>query len=399
MAEQELFNIKVFYTWSQSNGIIHDKDFGIAREWDIDLLSVYDHTFVENVSTKPGSHHYKGIINPSLIEQVEQFKPNAILVYGWKFQSHLKLLRYFHGKVPILFRGDSTLLDETLGFSFKKFIRFSFLKWVYSHVDIALSPGKASDDYFTTSGLKKKQIVRAPHTVDNDFFSSDNEQKEQAAKAWRQQLGIPDEHKVFLFAGKLEPKKDPELLINAFTKLLEKRQDIHLIIVGSGILEEKLKKLVSDLSNPLTPDLCHLTSDSCHLTSDVLRLMSHVYFISFQNQSNMPIIYRMADVFVLPSKGPGETWGLAVNEAMASGRPVIVSSKCGSASELIEEGINGYKFEAGNESSLLQSMENMLEQDLSLMGNASNSKIDHFNHHTFFDALNEVAFNVVQSEK
>jgi glycosyltransferase involved in cell wall biosynthesis len=113
----------------------------------------------------------------------------------------------------------------------------------------------------------------------------------------------------------------------------------------------------------------------------------------------MPIVYRLADVFVLPSKGPGETWGLAVNEAMASGRPVIVSNKCGSASELIEEGINGYKFEAGNESSLLQSLENMLEQDLSLMGNASKSKISHFNHHTFFDALNKVAFNVVQSEK
>ena len=372
--------------------MIHDKNFGIVREWDIDLLSGYDHTFVENVSSKPGSHHYMGIINPSLIQQVEKFKPNAILVYGWKFQSHLKLMRYFHGKAPILFRGDSTLLDEAPGFSFKKFLRFSFLKWVYNHVDIALSPGKASDDYFTASGLKAKQIVRAPHTVDNDFFSSDNEQKEQAAKAWRHQLGIPEEHKVFLFAGKLEPKKDPELLITAFSKLLQQRQDIHLIIVGNGIFEEKLKTLVSDLSNSLTPDVCHLTSDSCLLNSHVSHLTSHVYFIPFQNQSNMPIIYRMADVFVLPSKGPGETWGLAVNEAMASGRPVIVSNKCGSASELIEEGINGHKFEAGNESSLLQSMENMLEQDLSLMGNASKSKIDHLNHQTFFDALESITF-------
>ena len=399
MAEQKLFNIKVFYTWSQAYSIVHDKDFGITREWDIDLLSGYDHTFVENVSSKPGSHHYMGIINPSLIEQVEQFQPNAILVYGWKFQSHLKLMRYFHGKAPILFRGDSTLLDEAPGFSFKKFLRFSFLKWVYNHVDIALSPGKASDDYFNASGLKAKQIVRAPHTVDNDFFSSDNEQKEQAAKQWRQQLGIPEEHKVFLFAGKLEPKKDPELLITAFSKLLQQRQDIHLIIVGNGIFEEKLKTLVSDLSNSLTPDVCHLTPDVCHLTSDsclltshVSHLTSHVYFIPFQNQSNMPIVYRMADVFVLPSKGPGETWGLAVNEAMASGRPVIVSSKCGSANELIEEGINGHKFEAGNESSLLQSMENMLEQDLSLMGNASKSKIDHLNHQTFFDALESITF-------
>ena len=400
LAAQELFNIKVFYTWSQASRIVHDKDFGIDREWDINLLNGYDYTFVDNISTKPGSHHYKGIINPSLIEEVEQFKPDAILIYGWKFQSHFKLMRHFHSKVTILFRGDSTLLDEHLGFSLKKFLRFNFLKWVYSHVDIALSPGKASDEYFTACGLKKKQIICAPHTVDNDFFSSDNEQKEQAAKEWRQQLGIPDEHKVFLFAGKLEPKKDPELLINAFSKLLQKRQDIHLIIVGSGILESKLKALVSSISIPISTnitqpitDLRQLTTDKTKLTSHILRLMSHVYFLPFQNQSLMPIVYRLADVFVLPSKGPGETWGLAVNEAMASGRPVILSNKCGSASELIEEGINGYIFEAGNESSLLQSMENMLEQDLSLMGNASKSKIDHFNYHTFFEALNKVAFN------
>ena len=385
MAEQEVLSIKVFYTWSQSSGIIHDKDFGIAREWDIDLLSGYDNEFVENISTQPGSHHYKGIINPSLIEKVEQFKPNAILVYGWKFQSHLKLLRYFHGKAPILFRGDSTLLDEATGFSFKKLLRFTFLKWVYSHVDIALSPGKASDDYFTTSGLKKKQIVRAPHTVDNDFFSSDNEQKEQAAKAWRQQLGIPAEQKVFLFAGKLEPKKDPELLINAFTKLLEKRQDIHLIIVGSGILEEKLKKLVSDLSNPLTPDLCHLTSDSCHLTSDVLRLMSHVYFLPFQNQSLMPIVYRLSDVFILPSKS--ETWGLAVNEAMACGRPVIVSSKCGAARDMVDEGINGFVFKATNTESLLDKMQLILNVDLSSFGKASIRHVEQFSYLSFLNAL------------
>jgi glycosyltransferase involved in cell wall biosynthesis len=101
----------------------------------------------------------------------------------------------------------------------------------------------------------------------------------------------------------------------------------------------------------------------------------------------MPIIYRMADVFVLPSKGPGETWGLAVNEAMASGRPVIVSNKCGSAIELVEYGINGYTFEAGNESSLLKSIENILKQDLILMGHSAEKKIANFNYHSFHQSL------------
>jgi glycosyltransferase involved in cell wall biosynthesis len=51
----------------------------------------------------------------------------------------------------------------------------------------------------------------------------------------------------------------------------------------------------------------------------------------------MPVVCRLGDVFVLPSRGPGETWGLAGNEAMACGRPVIVSSDVGCAPDLVDE--------------------------------------------------------------
>jgi glycosyltransferase involved in cell wall biosynthesis len=63
---------------------------------------------------------------------------------------------------------------------------------------------------------------------------------------------------------------------------------------------------------------------------------AHVHFLGFQNQSRMPVVYRLGDVFVLPSRGPGETWGLAVNEAMACGRPVVVTDRVGCAPDLVE---------------------------------------------------------------
>jgi glycosyltransferase involved in cell wall biosynthesis len=62
-----------------------------------------------------------------------------------------------------------------------------------------------------------------------------------------------------------------------------------------------------------------------------------IRFIPFQNQSQMPIVYRLGDILCLPSKGPGETWGLAINEAMASGRPVIVTDKVGCAQDLLRD--------------------------------------------------------------
>ncbi len=93
---------------------------------------------------------------------------------------------------------------------------------------------------------------------------------------------------------------------------------IHLVLTGNGELETELKNHAGDKKN--------------------------IHFMGFQNQQRMPAIYQLADVFVLPSKGPGETWGLSVNEAMASGKPVLVSDKCGCAFDLVEEGKTGYTF-------------------------------------------------------
>src|ERR1700712_2672986 len=78
-------SIKVFYTLGQPN--THDQGFGKKIEWDIPLLDSYDYEWVQNVSTQPGSHHYKGIINPSLIQQIQAYQPDAVLFFGWAYQS------------------------------------------------------------------------------------------------------------------------------------------------------------------------------------------------------------------------------------------------------------------------------------------------------------------------
>jgi glycosyltransferase involved in cell wall biosynthesis len=73
-----------------------------------------------------------------------------------------------------------------------------------------------------------------------------------------------------------------------------------------------------------------------------------VLFLPFQNQSRMPLVYRTGDVLVLPSRGRYETWGLAVNEAACCGLPAIVSSHVGCGPDLIEEGVTGWVFAAGD---------------------------------------------------
>ena len=91
----------------------------------------------------------------------------------------------------------------------------------------------------------------------------------------------------------------------------------------------------------------------------------------------MPEIYRIGDVFCLPSKGPGETWGLAVNEAMACSRPVLVSNRCGCSIDLVDNGGNGFIFTACNKEELCARIRWFREQKdrLREMGTASASII------------------------
>lgn len=353
------FTIKVFYTLSQSQEKLHDLDFGFAFDWDIPLLKGYDYTFVNNTSAKPGSRSFGGIINPTLIEEIEDWKPDAVWVTGWAFSSHLKALRYFHNKIPVLFRGDSNLIDEPGGFAVKKILRRLFLRWVYRYVDYALYVGEANKQYYLAHGLKQEQLVFAPHAIDNDRFTNNEKNFQSQAAHWRLELGITSNEFVFLFAGKLTAKKDPELLIKAFIAL--NQADTRLIVIGNGELETELK--------------------SSYQTN------TQIIFLPFQNQSKMPVVYRLANMFVLPSKGPGETWGLAVNEAMACGRGVIVSDRCGCAEDLVCNGRNGYIFKNSN----LENLKNCLNLSLDNyeeFGNQSVKIIEKFSYQKIVEQLN-----------
>lgn len=323
LAERGKIELKVFYTWGQTKeGSVYDPDFKKTFAWDIPLLEGYEKEFVENVSDKPGAGHFNGIKNKDLVQRIDLYGPNTLLVFGWSFHSHLHLLRHYKGKKKIIFRGDSTLLDEAAGLSLKKIIRRIALTWIYRNIDIALYTGADNRAYYVKHGLKEEQLAYAPHAVENSRFYDKDGHAAEKAGIWRKELGIEENELVFLFAGKLEPKKDPALLIDAF--LLLPRKDVRLVIVGNGVLENELKqKAAND---------------------------KRILFLDFQNQQQMPVVYRLGDVFVLPSKGPGETWGLSVNEAMACGKAVIVSNRCGCGKELVKK--NGKLFTAGQLSDL-----------------------------------------------
>ena len=310
LAERGEVEPHVFYGWAGAAGTAAlDHGFGASFAWDVPLLDGYAHTFVENVADDPGTHHFGGIDAPGLVPAVRAWGADAVLVVGWNYKAHLQALRAFSGQTPVLFRGDSTLVDEQTGLRgrARAAARRLALRWVYGHVDHALYVGQHNRAYFRAHGLSERQLSWAPHAVDNDRFAEPGGDPEAEARDWRRSLGVADDARAAVFVGKLETKKAPDVLLDAF---LGGRSGLdHLVFCGTGPMEDSLRAAASGRAD--------------------------VHFLGFQNQSRMPVAYRLGDVLALPSRGPGETWGLAVNEAMACGRPAVVSDRVGCAPDLV----------------------------------------------------------------
>jgi glycosyltransferase involved in cell wall biosynthesis len=362
--ERNKIDVKVFYTWGELFAGKFDPGFNKKIEWDLPLLDGYPFEWVKNTAPDPGSSHFRGIRNPELIDQVKGYQPDAILIYGWAYSGHLKALRYFKNKIPVYFRGDSTILNETG--ELKGLLKTLFLKWVYKHVDRAFYVGTNNKAYFKKYGLTDAQLTFAPHAIDNERFKTD---RKKEADELRSSLKIGPEEILILFAGKFEAVKNVELLLTAFINA--NLPGARLLLVGNGILEEKLK--LQAAGSPVA---------------------DKINFLDFKNQTYMPVLYQAADIFCLPSNS--ETWGLAINEAMICGNVILTSDKVGAAVDLVKQGENGAIFKAGSLSGLTEALTGLVgpgKKRLVEMGELSQKIIRDWNFEEQAKAIEETIKN------
>lgn len=360
LAKQNNLHIKLFYLWDFGVTKKEDADFKIPIEWDISLVEGYEYEFVPNISKYPGTHHFRGLNNPSLFDRVVSYSPDAVLLFGYNFLTHLSFLwQWRRKKVPLIFRGDSHRLLYNQGP--KEMLKRWAITFLFKQFSAFLYAGKSNHDYFLYHGVAQKKLFYAPHAVDNERFFTNNVDLEKKAQLWRKELGIPQEDTVILFAGKFIEKKRPLDLLHAFLKIgIEKKA---LLFVGAGPLYEKLKNESAGHKN--------------------------VYFSDFQNQSMMPCVYKAADLIVLPSYGLRETWGLCINEAMCLARAVIVSSHVGCARDLVTPYHNGLIFKAGDVEDLARCLQEALNDKARLKewGKMGQQIIENYNYEVMTEGL------------
>ena len=205
-----------------------------------------------------------------------------------------------------------------------------------------------------------------------DFFQQEAERLGSRKAELRREWQLDDEATVFLFAGKFVEKKRPLDFINAIAMANKNETRIVGLMVGDGPLRQACEDRVKKTNAPIR-------------------------FAGFLNQSRMPAAYAAADALVLPSDG-GETWGLVVNEAMASGKPCLVSDHVGCGPDLIIPGESGEVFPLGDIaalSSLLRSYSGR-KRELKAMGVKAQQEASRYSFAAAVDGVMD-AVNVVSN--
>jgi 1,2-diacylglycerol 3-alpha-glucosyltransferase len=253
-----------------------------------------------------------------------QVNPHLVAVNGWNnFGSLISANCCVRRGIPMLVMSESGRQDEPR-ISWKEAIKRRMVG-LYS---AALVGGQHHVEYLVDLGMPRERIFTGYDVVDTEYFRRRTAEIRNSKFEIRSKLGLPENY--FLASARFIEKKNLPRLISAYAEYRQKSQaggntTWDLVLLGDGPLRETLNSQLS-----------------------ILSLNAHVHLPGFKSYDELPVYYALANALVHASTS--EQWGLVVNEAIASGLPVIVSERCGCVPELVNG--NGFTFDPGNEHEL-----------------------------------------------
>ena len=274
-------------------------------------------------------------LSARLSRVLDEFQPQAVFIPGWSNRAAFAALSWcVRNDAPAVVMSESSELDEA---------RVTWKEWIKQRVvglcSAALVGGRPHKDYAVKLGMPAERVFQGYDAVDNGYFADKVKEVRSAKSEVRRGKGLPENY--FLASARFIEKKNLPGLIEAYAryrKLAEKSETGNrkseiwdLVLLGDGPLRETLNSQLSTLN-----------------------LRGHVVQPGFKQYPELPAYYGLANAFIHASTT--EQWGLVVNEAMASGLPVLVSDRCGCAADLVREGVNGFTFDPFNVEEIVQRM-------------------------------------------
>jgi 1,2-diacylglycerol 3-alpha-glucosyltransferase len=295
---------------------------------------------------------FSSVASKVLIKYLTDIKPDVVFIPGWSFRVARAALKWCcdNKAIPILM--SETNEHDSPRIWWREIYK-SFLIRSYK---ASLIGGQKHKQYLVKLGMKSEAIFFGYNVVNNDLFrfTKNNFCPSNLTKPY------------FLASSRFTPKKNLFTLLDSYAKYREKAGKIswNLVLCGSGQLQQKLERYISDLD-----------------------LNDTVYLPGFLKPNQLLPYFAHASCFVHASIQ--EQWGLVVNEAMAAGLPVLVSNRCGCFEDLVIEGVNGFGFDPENSQQLTNLMVKVSlgEVDLKEMGQAALEHIQKFSPDYFAQGL------------
>ena len=291
--------------------------------------------------------------------------PAVVAIPGWSHPAALAALLWcLRRRRPAVMMSDSTAAD-----TIRRRHREAIKRLVVRLCNAALVAGAPQSDYVHSLGLVEGRVFCGYDAVDNVHFAHGAQSVRDTAPLWRRRLGLPE--RFFLAVSRFIAKKNLTRLLEAYAAYRQQAgaDAWPLVLLGDGELRAALESRIAQ------PDLA-----------------GRVMLPGFRQYDELPVWYGLASAFVHASTT--EQWGLVVNEAMASGLPVLVSERCGCVPDLVENGINGLAFDPHDIQALAALMRRvaaMTDERRAAMGRAGQRIIAHWGPERFADGLVQAA--------
>jgi len=286
-----------FFRWDTENDPVDAVAFGPGDECP------------QGLSLGKAAHEWRK--GGRILRYLTEKQVSAVVIAGYSDAGRVRIaLGCRRLGIPVYLFGDSNIRSERAS-GVRALAKRGVLVPLLRSYDGVLVCGTLGEEYYRRYGMPRHRIFRVPYEPAYALF-------DRVADDPR-----PRASRTILYSGRLVAVKRVDLLVRAFTLIAPDRPGWELAVIGDGPLRGELQGLVPESLRPRVRWAGAVTDQTV--------LAGH---------------YRAADVLVLPSDL--EPWGIVVTEAAAAGLALVTSRMVGAGEDLVVEGVNGRRFDAGD---------------------------------------------------
>lgn len=280
----------------------------------------------------PGSFNYRLPLNPerwtdlllalepTLIEAGDAFQPAWCAAHVAR-ELGIPVAAFFHSNLPqIIGRRAGGFSERAVG---------RYIRWLYERFDVVFAPSRLMCSYLNDLGVYHTHYQ--PLGVDTEIF-----RPERRTNELREKLGLPQDSRVLIYAGRFAGEKNLPVLIQAFARL---GHPYHLLMIGGD--------------HEARPE-------------------TNVTLLPYRRDS-LELAQWFASADALVHAGTKETFGLVILESMACGRPVVAVN-AGAIPEFVDDSV-GILAQPNNPASMAEAITALYERDIEQLGAAARARV------------------------